>query len=751
MLAVWFGRCWPGTNWTVVPRSELIEKGRHVAAHFGLDVSGWKAFPVASVSKSLAHYGHGVPALSVRITYLNLRGQVAEVGFDSSGSVNYWRPPNNFKGGQKFDSDAAAADSAFQFLAGKEAKNYRTPTRFAGDEAHEEDYEFRQALETNSSLREQIKVSTKDSAVERAERKVNLGASDEDDDDEQGFAGVISALFAVIFFAGSVAVIGIYILWLVRKALDRKFQLRMAVAAFLIMIAGLLGGAGWDRMGSVNLAKDSPVIPQIFSALAVLCVVAVARGISETARPKWMSLEQLCFLAPLAKPTGESIAAGVLFGPLMAAVPFLIVGCGLFPDSWILPRHAELLYSRGPLFDSSEIEIYLCLLGFFGFWIPLLERVIRFRWLRWLLIAPLGVIVFSVVQRGLSGTIAAVLAAGILIFALFWWVWAYFDVLAILTLACSSNLVVSLLILLQKHVGAWSLIAALGGLLLAAFWCFWRGQPIAEGDPLAVYPMLSGFRAEREKLRAEFSVARRAQQDMLPQSPPHLTGYTIAASCTPSLEVGGDLYDFLKLRDGRVGIGVADVSGKGVPAALYMTLTKGLLASVTKDSSELGPVVEEVNRHLHEVTRKKVFVTMALGFLDAEKRVLQCVRAGHNPMVWRQKQRNLTTLVAPGGLGLGITASRVFSTQLKVAELDLDEGDAVVFYSDGITEAMNRDLEQFGEQRLMDAVDRTDRLDATAARDSILGEVKDFLDGVHPQDDMTLVVLRVGNPVGENQ
>jgi sigma-B regulation protein RsbU (phosphoserine phosphatase) len=156
--------------------------------------------------------------------------------------------------------------------------------------------------------------------------------------------------------------------------------------------------------------------------------------------------------------------------------------------------------------------------------------------------------------------------------------------------------------------------------------------------------------------------------------------------------------------------------------------------------------MEELNGHLHSVTRKKVFVTMALGFLDAERRVLECVRAGHNPVVWRQAARNATTLVAPGGLGLGITAGRVFAIQLKVAEMALADGDAVVFYSDGITEAMNSTLEQFGEQRLMDAVQKADSLDAAGARDSILGEVRDFLDGVHPQDDMTLVVLRVGAP-----
>jgi sigma-B regulation protein RsbU (phosphoserine phosphatase) len=314
----------------------------------------------------------------------------------------------------------------------------------------------------------------------------------------------------------------------------------------------------------------------------------------------------------------------------------------------------------------------------------------------------------------------------------------------VLTVQLASGLVMSSFMLAQKGLGFGTLVVALGAALAVAFWFARFGADVSEGDPRATNPALTGFRAEREKLRAEFSLARRAQEGMLPQAPPDIPGYSIAASCTPSLEVGGDLYDFLKLPDGRIGIGVADVSGKGVPAALYMTLTKGLLASVSKDQSELAFVVEEVNRHLHSVTRKKVFVTMALGFLDAENRLLQCVRAGHNPMVWRQTARNLTSLVAPGGLGLGITAGRIFGTQLKVVEMPLSEGDAVVFYSDGITEAMNSELEQFGEQRLMEAVERTDHLDAAAARDSILSAVRAFLGGVHPQDDMTLVVLRVG-------
>jgi serine phosphatase RsbU (regulator of sigma subunit) len=470
----------------------------------------------------------------------------------------------------------------------------------------------------------------------------------------------------------------------------------------------------------------------------------VGRGISSAARPKWLSLEQLCRLAPVAKATGDSLAAGVFYSPLLTAIPFLIVGCGLFPHSSVAAQNLETLYSPAPILDSGDLSAALCLLGFFGFGVPVLERMVRFRWLRWLIALPLGTAFFAYETHAVNGPLAAALTAGLCTLALFWFLYARFDLLAVLTLQFASGVVLSIFMLAQKGLGIWPLVLALGAVLATAFWFARRGSTVAEGDPLATNPALTGFRAEREKLHAEFSVARRAQQGMLPQASPDIPGYSIAGSCTPSLEVGGDLYDFLKLPDGRIGIGVADVSGKGVPAALYMTLTKGLLASVSKDKSELTSVVEEVNRHLHGETRNKVFVTMALGFLDAENRIMQCVRAGHNPVVWRQASQGVTTLVAPGGLGLGITVNRVFSSQLKMVEMRLSEGDAVVFYSDGLTEAMNSSLEQFGEERLMEAVERTDQLDAAAAHDSILRTVRTFLDGVHPQDDMTLVVLRVG-------
>ena len=225
--------------------------------------------------------------------------------------------------------------------------------------------------------------------------------------------------------------------------------------------------------------------------------------------------------------------------------------------------------------------------------------------------------------------------------------------------------------------------------------------------------------------------------------PPSLSGYSLSAACEPAREVGGDLYDFIRLRDGRWGIGVADVSGKGVPAALYMTLTKGLLCAAAQDSADPGLILGSVNRHLRTVTKKKMFVTMALGVLDPAAGTMEYARAGHNPVVWRRAGAGETRLLSGAGIGLGIAGPALFAKTLKTETLELAPGDALVFYSDGLTEAMNELLEQFGEDRLMAAVESTDGMHAEATRDSILREVKQFLNGGNPQDDLTIAVLRV--------
>jgi hypothetical protein len=740
ILAVWFSKYWPGAHWKIVPRAEVLKRAGEVARQFGFDSSKTTSHITTSVSKSLAYYAQQHPAdenartispLTERVTFVSTT-ESAEVGIDSAGLPIYWNARTPIKPTKPAVSESDAAQQAFTLMSGSSSPQFSAPSRSMGDDPNEEEYVWKKLLPEHSDVREQIKVVVKGTSVQQAERKVAL-VSDEDADsetgDNRGYWTVLAAIFWTLCTIANVAIYAIYLLWLIRRSMNHRFPLTMAIAAFAVMLIALFAGSDGSSL---------------FNAIPILCIVAVGRGISPGARPKWMSLEQLSWLAPVAKSTGESLAAGVLCSPMLVAIPFLIAGCGLFGQSTVVvPQDLEVLYSRIPVLDSLNVPSVVYALGFFGFGVPVLGRMFRYRWLRWAIVLPLGTVFFANSVRVVTGPLPAPLMAGFCTLALFGFLYKYFDLLAVLTLQLTSGIVLSMLMLAHTGGSVGPFVLVLACLLGVAFWFATRGQAVATGDPRAVSPELGFFRAEREKLQAEFSVARRAQEGMLPRHPPEIPGYSLAASCTPSLEVGGDLYDFLELPDGRIGLGVADVSGKGVPAALYMTLTKGLLASVSQDGEDLATVVEQVNKHLHSVTRKKVFVTMALGFLDAEKRVLQYVRAGHNPMVWRQREKDTTTLVSPSGLGMGITASAVFRNQMRVAELALAEGDAVVFYSDGITEAMNSQLEQFGEQRLMDVVAQTDYMDAAQTHDLILSAVREFLGGVHPQDDMTLVVLRV--------
>ena len=288
----------------------------------------------------------------------------------------------------------------------------------------------------------------------------------------------------------------------------------------------------------------------------------------------------------------------------------------------------------------------------------------------------------------------------------------------------------------------WHAIAGLAVLLTVSLIGVWRFREVTE-EETAIPAHLLETRIERERLKADFNVAQRAQQQMLPNAPPQIPGLEIAAICKPSREVGGDLYDFLSLSDGRIGIVVADVSGKGVPASLYMTLTKGLLTSIAETVDDPGEILREVNRHLYEVCRRKMFVTLFLGVIDPATKRMTYARAGHNPTVFRSVARQETSLLKPKGMGLGLNSGKIFDQSLQVETLQLELNDKLFFYSDGITEAMNPKNEEYGEERLIEVAEKMDNLAASEARDAVLSDVTWFLGSNQPQDDQTLVVVKI--------
>jgi serine phosphatase RsbU (regulator of sigma subunit) len=249
--------------------------------------------------------------------------------------------------------------------------------------------------------------------------------------------------------------------------------------------------------------------------------------------------------------------------------------------------------------------------------------------------------------------------------------------------------------------------------------------------------------AEKERMEEELRIARQIQMSLLPQGSVAMSGLRMAALCLPAAEVGGDYYDLLPLSDTRLGVVMADVSGKGTSAALYMAELKGLVLSLSRICDSPGTLLKQANRILAANLDSRSFITMTYAIVDTAARTMRFARAGHNPLIHLEGASGLTRVLTPQGLGLGIDAGDRFDDILEEAEVPLVPGDLFLFFTDGLSEAMNTSSELFGEQRLRDLLEAAPGLDSEPMKDRILAAVRAFAEGTAQHDDMTMVVLRV--------
>ena len=250
--------------------------------------------------------------------------------------------------------------------------------------------------------------------------------------------------------------------------------------------------------------------------------------------------------------------------------------------------------------------------------------------------------------------------------------------------------------------------------------------------------------AEKERLEEELRIARQIQMSLLPvQGLATPSGVRIAALCLPAAEVGGDYYDLLPLSETRMGVLVADVSGKGTSAALYMAELKGLVLSLSRIYDSPAKLLAEANRILTANMDSRSFVTMTYAVVDTAARRMRYARAGHNPLIHFQARTGRTRVLTPAGLGLGLDAGDRFEAILEEDEVPLEPGDFFLFFTDGLSEAMNPGAELFGEGRLRRILEESGSLTSEELKERILEEVRRFVGEADPHDDMTLVVLKV--------
>jgi hypothetical protein len=248
---------------------------------------------------------------------------------------------------------------------------------------------------------------------------------------------------------------------------------------------------------------------------------------------------------------------------------------------------------------------------------------------------------------------------------------------------------------------------------------------------------------ERVRMAKELEIARRVQMNLLPAKSPDIEGLEVEGICIPAHEVGGDYYDFIPLEDSKLGVVIGDVSGKGVPAAIYMTLTKGVIQSQAEHNLSPGEVLTRVNRSLYKMMDPRSFVTLFFAVIDSKADTITFSRAGHNPLFYFRYSENRILSLKPEGIALGIEKGEIFSQSIKEDHMQMEKDDLIVFYTDGFTEAMNKNLEEYGENRLQDIILRSKDKPVQQIIADIVDDVNLFVKGYPQHDDMTMVIVKV--------
>lgn len=250
--------------------------------------------------------------------------------------------------------------------------------------------------------------------------------------------------------------------------------------------------------------------------------------------------------------------------------------------------------------------------------------------------------------------------------------------------------------------------------------------------------------SEKEMMERELQIAKDIQRLLLPEEPPQLDGVDLAAFCQSAKEVGGDYYDFIRIDEHRLGIVIADVSGKGVPGALVMTMFRSTLQTAAQGEVSARSTLVEVNRLISDSIKSDMFISGFYAILDLKDKTLNFCRAGHDPLILaHQDNKQSCEFLSPGGICLGLVGKDLFEENLEERTKQLQPGDTLVLYTDGATEAMDKNKKEFGFDNLVKAVVNNSAKDAKPMLDSIISQINQFVGEAEQHDDLTMVVVKI--------
>ena len=569
-----------------------------------------------------------------------------------------------------------------------------------------------------------------------------------------GEGGVVKAITHTVLF---ILLLVLFFRRLDARLVDTRGALRDSLWAGLWgLISGLLvmGQAMFGADVASSVAVIIMIVGSMFFGAVTLLLVFVASSVGDSyAREAWPDrLHALDFVRRLTivNPyVGSAIWNG--FGVAGVLLALSVIALGVPGSAITLGDDFLTGLSYRPFISSTADAIWFSTYVTFGV-AAAVGGLVRLNWPRLAIAVPvglmalLGIAPFAIASTGVA--LVYRLAVGAVV------IWAFNRMGAVTTVA---GLGIAYLVgsivpnwMALPSAAAFDFVGVIALVVVLLIVGFVGASSVMRVEERAPYiPAYIIEHSEQQRLEREIEIARHVQMSFLPRAMPQVAGMDADAMCLPAYEVGGDYYDLIVLDEDRVAVVIGDVSGKGIQAAFYMTLVKGIIQTLAESETSPLRVLSRLNKVFFDVAPRGTFITLIYGVLDFRTGRFRYARAGHHPLLVLRADE--TEFIRPSGMAIGFLGDDRFEDSLEEHELKLDVGDYLVLYTDGITEAVNVDHEQFGEDGLVGALKGAD---GTTASD-MMTRLRDALDRFAApdgrMDDMTMIVLRrVPHVVGPN-
>ena len=267
-------------------------------------------------------------------------------------------------------------------------------------------------------------------------------------------------------------------------------------------------------------------------------------------------------------------------------------------------------------------------------------------------------------------------------------------------------------------------------------------KALAEQSAFSLFDaFLHNEATEKRQIEKDLNIANEVQRILLPSEPPVIEGFDVAGTNLPARYLSGDYFDYIPLGTDRWAVVIADVSGKGIPAALLMAMTRTALRLLATGGMLPAEVIRALNAQLYPDIREDMFISLAYVEIDRRSNVLRLVRAGHDaPLVYRAADRSVTR-VNPPGMAVGIDSGGAFNRVTNDFSLVLEPGDCLILYTDGVTEAQDRNGDEFGLEAMIRSVQASAPEGAAGIVQRVTSDVKAFIGDQPQHDDITLITI----------